>query len=246
MFKIGLRGLEETTSAPKVRLKNLNILLLPNTAHTLRPHYHGIVFGVSLKDFQRYALSDWEEKFGFTTSRSINIVTDYKERDKNLNNTLRYVAKYCMKGEEFENPFVLSGEAYPNFHLISKGIGQVYINNFKKYVLNEDYTPYSPSHIAYLAEVSKVKIGTCEYPFPRYFKLKLYDKKTYLSFKVSNYLRQKHDDVYLSQFREVQAKRNWTDIQTIRYLDMQASCTKRIETEKKLTNLSKFYNKSKF
>lgn len=215
-------------------------------AHTLRPHYHGLIFGISLKDFKRYALADWEQKFGFYTCYNINIATDKNERDKHLNNTIRYVSKYCVKGDMFENPFVLSGEVYPNFHLISKGIGRKYIDEFKKHLIHEDHSKFNPQNIAYFAENSTVKIGKYKYPLPRYFKTLLYGEKTLLSLKIANYVRQKHDDVYLSQFREIQAKRNWSDIQTFRFMAKQENCTKRIETEKELTNLSKFYNKSKF
>lgn len=146
----------------------------------------------------------------------------------------------------FENPFVLSGEVYPNFHLISKGIGRKYINDLKKYLIHEDHTKFNSENIVYIAENSQVKIGKYNYPLPRYFKSLLYGEKTLLSLKIANYVRQKHDDVYLSQFREIQTKRNWSDLQTFRFMAMQEDCTKRIETEKQLTNLSKFYNKSKF
>ena len=213
---------------------------------TLRPHSHGLIFGISLKDFKRYALSDWEQKFGFYQCNNITIATDQKERDKHLNNTIRYVSKYCLKGDQFENPFVLSGEVYPTFHLISNGIGRKYIDDLKKYLIHEDHSKFNPQNIAYLAENSSVKIGNYKYPLPRYFKSLLYGDKTLLSLKIANYVRQSHDDVYLSQFKEVQSKRNWSDIQTFRYLAMQKECTKRLETERQIADLSKFYNKSKF
>lgn len=211
----------------------------------LRPHYHGLLFGVSFQDFKKFGLSDWEAKFGFVKADNISLLQDSNIRDKHLNNTIRYVSKYCMKGDQFENPFVLSGEVYPNFRLISKGIGKKYITDLSK-IINENDKKFNSSNIAYTAENSSVKIGNYHYPFPRYFKTLLYGSKNLFSLKISSYLRKKHDDIYLSQFKQVQTKNDWSDIQTYRYLAMQEDNTKRIKTQNDITTLSKFYNKSKF
>lgn len=115
---------------------------------TLRPHYHGVLFGVT-KDDVRLWFRDWQEHFG-------EIVTF-----DNLDTTkggLSYVAKYCSKGM-FEHPLCSRDFYYgaseegikeyhskryercidlfgidtafvdPTFHLFSKGLGVDWINH---------------------------------------------------------------------------------------------------------------------
>lgn len=116
---------------------------------TLRPHYHGVIFGAT-KEELKFWFKDWQEHFG-------EIVV-YDDLDINKGG-LSYVAKYCSKGS-FEHPLcakdffyfyrratsykdVICSEYHskhyekciqwfgidapivdPTFHLISKGLGK--------------------------------------------------------------------------------------------------------------------------
>lgn len=115
---------------------------------TLRPHYHGILFGVT-KDDVRSWFRDWQDHFGE--------IVDFDDLDTTKGG-LSYVAKYCSKGF-FEHPLCSRDFYYgvceegvkeyhsihyerclelfgidtafvdPTFHLFSKGLGVDWINH---------------------------------------------------------------------------------------------------------------------
>ena len=115
---------------------------------TLRPHYHGILFGVT-KDDVRSWFRDWQEHFGE--------IVDFDDLDTTKGG-LSYVAKYCSKGF-FEHPLCSKDFYYgcvgegvkeyhsrhfercvelfgidtafvdPTFHLFSKGLGVEWIKH---------------------------------------------------------------------------------------------------------------------
>lgn len=115
---------------------------------TLRPHYHGVLFGVT-KDDVRSWFRDWQRHFGEI------VVFDNLDPNKG---GLSYVSKYCSKGC-FEHPlcsrdfyYGKSSEGFkeyhskhyekslelfgldcafvdPTFHLFSKGLGVDWINH---------------------------------------------------------------------------------------------------------------------
>lgn len=110
---------------------------------THRPHYHGVVFGVTYEEFKECFANDWKERFGDI---------DFSIYDPSRGSML-YLAKYCSKGG-YEHPycakdfFYHDGEYHskdyekciedfgvnlplvnPTFHLISKGIGVSYCFN---------------------------------------------------------------------------------------------------------------------
>lgn len=117
---------------------------------TLRPHYHGIFFGVTLKEFKDWFLPLWENRFGFVDCSTFDP----------LKGGMLYVSKYCSKGS-YDNPlckkdfFYSNGKEYhsdkyegslyhfgvnlplvdPTFHMISQGIGIAYAfrHNVHKY-----------------------------------------------------------------------------------------------------------------
>lgn len=74
---------------------------------TKRPHYHAIFFNMSFNDLKP-ALADWNKRFGFTMAKDID--RDYKS----LQNSARYVSKYCVKGFA-ENPFRFIQESFTLF-----------------------------------------------------------------------------------------------------------------------------------
>lgn len=110
---------------------------------TLRPHYHGVLIGVSEEMFRDVFAPWWREHFGDNHPRSC----EFSVYDSDKGGAL-YISKYCCKGS-FEHPLVSkaihypSGKEYisnqyincvnwfgedrpfctPTFHLVSKGIG---------------------------------------------------------------------------------------------------------------------------
>ena len=113
---------------------------------TCRPHYHGVMFGVTENEFKDFA-EDWFCHFGNGDRKTFDISCHYKSFDPSKGGML-YLAKYCSKGE-FEHPlcsrfgtdedgnrfygrhyygsmreFGLDAPAvHPTFHLYSKGLG---------------------------------------------------------------------------------------------------------------------------
>lgn len=114
---------------------------------TFRPHYHGVCFGLTFDEFERFIAHDWEShgygRCKFSVLRSSG-------------GALAYLGKYCSKGN-YEHPFCCKDFIYPpksdgyvheyhskyyeltratfgfsealakpTFHLISKGIGACY------------------------------------------------------------------------------------------------------------------------
>ena len=85
---------------------------------TFRPHYHGLIRNIIKKDFDTYFLHDWNHAYSFTTRR---ILPSNIETSKDPQCTLRYVAKYCNKGEP-ENTLVKENVVAPVFRMMSKGL----------------------------------------------------------------------------------------------------------------------------
>lgn len=68
---------------------------------TLRPHYHGVMFGIDAVDFKRYFKKDWVKHFGKEEYADVCVeVEDIKPDEGGI----QYVTKYCSKGV-FEHPF---------------------------------------------------------------------------------------------------------------------------------------------
>lgn len=70
---------------------------------TLRPHYHGVIFGVTEEDFGRYFAPLWRERFG-------NVVFSSFDATKG---GMLYISKYCSKGS-YDNPLSKKDFFYPN------------------------------------------------------------------------------------------------------------------------------------
>lgn len=133
---------------------------------TLRPHYHGVLYGVSEEMFRDVFAPYWRERFG----NGYRVSVQYSVWDMSKGGSM-YIAKYCSKGS-FEHPLISkiirypSGKEYfsksyinnvnwfdmdfplcqPTFHLISKGIGVRYPFNasIQKYwgVRCDQFTDY--------------------------------------------------------------------------------------------------------
>lgn len=147
---------------------------------TLRPHYHGIFFGVKLDDFLIYFANPWQKRFGFTSQSQITLT----DADK----ATSYVAKYCSKGS-FENPLVKAGKVEKTFHLISKGLGINYLTDETcNYHLCRDMASSrrgsSEQRNSFLDEVlrrSRVSVSKGFVSLPRYYKARLFQDRPSLS-----------------------------------------------------------------
>lgn len=110
---------------------------------TSRPHYHGVMFGITYNEFKKFFAADWEKNYGSV---------DFSAFDSSRGGML-YVSKYCSKGG-YEHPYCARDFFYgtseyhskdyessmrdfrvnralvePTFHLISKGLGLSYCFN---------------------------------------------------------------------------------------------------------------------
>lgn len=146
---------------------------------THRPHYHGVIFGVTYEEFRDCFADDWNKNFGrceFSVMRPSG-------------GALTYLSKYCSKGS-YEHPYCCKDFIYPDgsefhsdsysncitdfgidlplvaptFHLISKGIGANYafsaeVQNYfgvklTEYILDSGRLKYSCSEISSLPRPS--------------------------------------------------------------------------------------------
>lgn len=168
---------------------------------TLRPHYHGIIWGLDYSDFQTIALDYWQKHYGFTTSELLSSPQVSKRADRSL----RYVAKYCSKGS-FENYLVDEGKVEKTFHLISKGIGKSYVENMRSWHLCEHIND-KKKRLETIVSRRFYKIKQYTYALPRYFKNLIYGTKNYLSFAISQYLLRESDRLYNTQLESISSQR---------------------------------------
>ena len=129
---------------------------------TQRPHFHGLIFGVTRSEFEKYFVPLW--KYG---------TVKFDTLDPSLGAGC-YVSKYCSKGD-YENDYCRKYFAYedkdylskdydfcisdfginaplchPTFHLISHGIGACYVYNSERLdyfgvKLSPYFTPSCPT-----------------------------------------------------------------------------------------------------
>lgn len=96
-------------------------------AKTSRPHFHVLVFGLTLDEWFHYFGLPWRTLYGYTKHVYKEFTAD---NQKDFNCMIKYVSKYVTKGE-FEIPLVKDGFYQKPYRLISKGIGAHYIDNAK-------------------------------------------------------------------------------------------------------------------
>lgn len=175
---------------------------------TLRPHYHGLLHGVTLAEFLPFRKA-WNDNYGFVQCREINALNQ-----RNAMQSARYVAKYCSKGL-FENPLIAKNLVEPTFHLISNGLGESYVTPAKRrYHLALDFphkrNPDGSYSTAYLDEVInrlKVTIPPCTYSLPRYYKERIFDKRRDLQAQVADRICQRFLDLYEGELEIIQSER---------------------------------------
>ncbi len=124
---------------------------------TLRPHYHGVIFGLSDSDIP-LVNSSWS--LGFTKIEVIRGAGSF-----------RYVSKYCSKPSVLR--YELTAPVEKTFRLVSQGLG-------KSYCLNPEVKKFHTSdifgHHYYFSNGFK-------YGLPRYFTTKLFTNQQNLEYK---------------------------------------------------------------
>lgn len=116
---------------------------------TLRPHWHAIIFSDVLPCILKPILADeWgkiaADKGDYKHHFDCSVVRD-------AHAVGQYVAKYCSKPAQFDNPYVVAGIIPKPCHLISKGIGQILRDECERKVMElcERYNVryYKPSDL---------------------------------------------------------------------------------------------------
>lgn len=93
---------------------------------TSRPHFHIMVFGIDFNDYMKYFGNRWRSDFGWTKPSYIPYAPG---KDKDFNCVCKYVSKYVVKDEKYQSPLVRDHIQPPTYKLLSKGIGEGYLNN---------------------------------------------------------------------------------------------------------------------
>lgn len=93
---------------------------------TSRPHFHIMVFGISFPDYMKYFGNRWRKDFGWTKPSYIPYAPN---KDKDFQCVTRYVSKYVVKDDKYQSPLVREGIQPPAYKLLSKGIGEGYLEN---------------------------------------------------------------------------------------------------------------------
>lgn len=214
---------------------------------TFRPHYHGLIFGLSSKELISAKL-DWSQNYGFTDFKDIPSLSL-----KDKLGSAGYVSKYCSKGM-FENPYVSLGIVRPTFHLISKGIGKSYIARMRSYHLCTDTIhhthdsrfKYNDDYLAAIVKHNHVNI--CDnhyYRLPRYYSSQIFNKPL-LSRQIADYSLKIYWDCRLSQAEQLQAKNpSWSFGEALYNLDLQNYLLQANTLDSVIKRQERFYNKSK-
>lgn len=143
--------------------------------HTLRPHYHCIIFcDLPLSEFTSLFVGKWDK--GDVRWKQKPIDFDAKN---GVACVMAYVCKYCMKPAEFENPYVRVGFLPKPFRLMSHGIGWRYVwdvhdrvykvkQRYKGHMLG-NYHGYNKDFIVDLDRCFRTLRGEFLYKVPRYY-----------------------------------------------------------------------------
>lgn len=123
---------------------------------TLRPHYHIILFGISnnITEVTELIIKAW-----MLRGQPIGKVDVQHSNTKALNYTLKYILKQ-------NKDFLKNLGVNPNFSLMSKNLGINYVEKRKNWHLEDTTRNYV------------VKENGLKTRLPRYYKEKLYDKRT--------------------------------------------------------------------
>lgn len=147
--------------------------------NTLRPHYHGLFFGnFDMHTFQQYVVDSW----CFGNVNDPHIITGTRGINSDIEKVTSYVAKYCSKPAEYENPYVYYGYVLKPFRAISKGIGQDFIPELKERIFrNEpaqykedgkvgDYHCFDRGYVEWVDQQFKIFKNGFFYSMPKYWR----------------------------------------------------------------------------
>ncbi len=210
---------------------------------TLRPHYHGVIFGLSKNDLAPL-FNDWRKKCGFVHVRGL-----HPGNARYLQNVIRYVAKYCSKGE-FENPRVDHGLVDKTFHLQSKKLGYGYIDRMRKWHLSAPFRRFDKHYnynVNYLDAILDKRYYTLDgfrYNLPRYYKNKIYGEQSRLSYALSNRIFTNISSIRDLQLEQIQAQRNCTYIEADNILRFQEDEQHKHRYKQAKAKYEAFLNKS--
>lgn len=215
---------------------------------TLRPHYHGILLGISAREYNIYFAPYW--KYGFQDCKDVTF------SNGSFYSSAKYLSKYAQKGDYFENPFARLGLVAKPFKLVSKHFGESYSDLNKGFHLASEFEPkfikgskplaYTDEYLEVIKKRLIVTINGYTYSLPRYFREKIFGKNSHLSVSLRDYIYKASDRLRLEQLAQLQTKYGVSTINEAAYLlnikDFSNINAKRVEIREKLAS---FYTKSK-
>ena len=150
----------------------------PNTG---RPHAHGVLFTDISITYISKIFNDWSTRYGFVNFSEVG-----KSGKTNIRSSVsavgNYCAKYCCKPATFNTPVekrlleLMEQDIIPKtFKLMSKGLGQNYVNRMKRYHLPKGYM--SNLGLDVVCDRAFYHDGAFKFKLPRFFRDRLYRKK---------------------------------------------------------------------
>lgn len=187
---------------------------------THRPHYHGLLVGLS--DVAASMLArDWEEHFGFVCFKKIYQFDAHDSKHDNFDAVAKYVSKYVVKPSEFEDELVLTGKVEKPRRITSVGFGEPSPSEFRSmqnYYLCRDMFDYNPDTLSSLSRfqvrtlLNEIINRKSIKPISRYYVRKIFYKRigssvkrTTLQTLVSQFVQLHADMVYNQKFRQIRA-----------------------------------------
>lgn len=210
---------------------------------TLRPHLHGVLLGLSRHE-SAPLFNEWRKLYGFVNVRYVSSI-DVRNRQ----NKIRYITKYCSKGE-YENPKVNLGLVHKTFHLISKRIGYGYIDRMRKWHLQSPFRrlnsklDYNVDYLDSIIDKRFYHLNGFRYSLPRYYKTKIYGEQSRLSTAIANRIQSRLDDAYNTELEQLQAERNCTFIEADNILRLRETQLHNQRYRKAKERYEAFLNKS--
>lgn len=193
---------------------------------THRPHYHGLLVGLSDDDVMRFK-KDWETHYGYTCFKKI--------ASSDVERTARYVSKYITKQKCLEDPAVVRGLVAKPRKVTSLGYGvptRKREKQLKKDVLGDlsdlpsydNFTGVNPfwlcKQVERLSTSLKYKCNGKQFKLPRYYRMRLLYVKdaltgryrpTALSNMVSKALQERIQSDFIGKCRELAANEHFSE-----------------------------------
>ncbi len=141
---------------------------------THRPHYHGMLIGLSDSDVNKFK-EDWERNYGYTCFKKISRFM--------VDRVARYIAKYITKQKDLEFDYVKEGKVMKPRKITSRGYGIPVKKRFdmmRKDVLGDVISELDPDkldinplklhrEIEKISKKKHYKLNGREYKMPNYY-----------------------------------------------------------------------------